>query len=432
MLHLLVIGDVGAYLQNIKNLKNLNILKNISFCENIQSALDLINQQKIDIVIIDVKLDIESFMKDLNSKLLEIPVFGYSLDIDRKNAVKAIKAGVSDYISIDDEECLIAIIRSCEERGVELSSASSNMRSIIDMISRIAPSQANILLTGESGTGKEVVAQYIHIKSSRKDRDLISVNCAAIPDNLLESELFGYEKGAFTGALSTKKGKFEQADKSTLLLDEISEMDMRLQAKLLRAIQEKKIDRLGSTFPISVDIRIIATSNRDLKKEVELGNFRQDLFFRLNVININLPPLRERKEDIAFLAREFVKKYSEINNLKEKSVSDSLIAKFNEYSWPGNIRELENMMYRGVLLSNDSEISEKDVLPFDENNFEKSQNYGDFVGETINFMEKKLISNTISHCKGNKTKAADILGISIRTLRNKLNNYKEEKEFEES
>jgi DNA-binding NtrC family response regulator len=312
------------------------------------------------------------------------------------------------------------------------------MQKAIKLADQIAPSDANIMITGESGTGKEVMARYLHEHSKRKNQKFISVNCAAIPDNLLESELFGHEKGAFTGAVARRVGKFEESSGGTLLLDEISEMDIRLQAKLLRAIQEKEIDRVGGTSPVKVDLRVIATSNRNLAEEVKKGTFREDLLYRLSVINIKLPSLKERKEDIAALAEFFIAKYAKANGVPAKKLSEKAKAIMMGYSWKGNVRELENTMHRAVLLSSGAEIDEfaimlesSDDAPqsatevkivADEPQAEPDQTQG-LVGRTLESVEKELITSTLKQCMGNRTHAANILGISIRTLRNKLKEY---------
>jgi DNA-binding NtrC family response regulator len=289
------------------------------------------------------------------------------------------------------------------------------------------------MITGESGTGKEVMAKYIHRKSRRKNGPFISVNCAAIPENLLESELFGHEKGAFTGAVARRIGKFEEASGGTLLLDEISEMHPKLQAKLLRAIQEREIDRIGGTQPVKVNIRLIATSNRDLEAEVKAQNFREDLYYRLNVVGLKLPSLRERPMDIEVLANFFVDKYSKINSVPLRKLSSEAKEALRMNPWPGNVRELENLMHRAVLLAMGDEIESTDVfmhLPKKvvqtELNAEGGASSPPMVGRTVAEVERDLIIGTLTHCLGNRTHAANILGISIRTLRNKLNQYTQE------
>ena len=291
------------------------------------------------------------------------------------------------------------------------------MKDAIAIADKIAGSDANVLITGQSGTGKEVFSQYIHDKSKRRENHFVSVNCAAIPENLLESELFGHEKGAFTGALSRRIGKFEESSGGTLLLDEISEMDVRLQAKLLRAIQEKEIDRVGGSSPVKVDLRIIATSNRDLLKEIEKGNFREDLYFRLNIINIELPSLKERIDDIIPLSEFFIKKYSESNGFSQKRLSKDALVKMQNYFWPGNVRELENILHRAVLMSSSEEIKADDIQIK-----EKTANI-DSDGSNANANEKQLVFNTLGYCLGDLAKAANILGVSINILKEKLQNY---------
>ncbi|MDE2029443.1 MAG: sigma-54-dependent Fis family transcriptional regulator, partial [Alphaproteobacteria bacterium] len=317
-----------------------------------------------------------------------------------------------------------------------------SMQPILQMIERVGASDASILITGESGTGKEVMARYIHRKSRRASGNFVSVNCAAIPDNLLESELFGHEKGAFTGAVARRIGKFEEANGGTLLLDEISEMDTRLQAKLLRAIQEREIDRVGGTTPIRIDIRLIATSNRNLEEEVKAKRFREDLYFRLNVVNLHLPPLRSRPADIIPLAAYFAGKYAKANGLPERPLSQAAAAALQAHHWRGNVRELENTMHRAVLLAHGDKI-EPDAVMLSGQSFAppgdsaadiaaRAASHGHaaattgLVGRTVADVERDLIIDTLSHCLGNRTHAANILGISIRTLRNKLKQYNDE------
>jgi two-component system response regulator FlrC len=274
----------------------------------------------------------------------------------------------------------------------------------------------------------------IHKTSNRAKENFISINCAAIPENLLESELFGHEKGAFTGAVAKRIGKFEEANGGTLLLDEISEMHIHLQAKLLRAIQERVIDPVGASKPVKVNIRILATSNRDLWQYVKEGKFREDLYFRLNVINLEIPPLRDRPQDISFLAGHFIEKYAKVNGVPVRPLSEGALTQMLQHSWPGNVRELENTMHRAVLMASGVEIDASVVFPKGIKSM-FPQNKGDhpiivepapLVGQTVAQVEKKLILGTLDHCLGNRTHAANILGISLRTLRNKLNQYKTE------
>jgi transcriptional regulator with PAS, ATPase and Fis domain len=294
------------------------------------------------------------------------------------------------------------------------------------MAKQIAPSEASVLLTGSSGTGKEIFSRFVHDNSKRANQKFVAVNCAAIPEALLESELFGYEKGAFTGAVARRIGKFEEASNGTLLLDEISEMNIGLQAKLLRAIQEKEIDRLGGKSPIKVDTRIIATSNRNLEQCVADGTFRQDLYYRLNVINLNIPDLKDRPGDIIVLAKHFIKKYSELNELPMKDLSAEAENLLLNYLWPGNVREHKNTMHRAVLLSTGDEIETDAIMLQDKNAIKSESASNSNVGQTVATVERKLILDTLESTSWNRSTAATILGISIRTLRNKLKQYQEE------
>jgi two-component system, response regulator FlrC len=314
------------------------------------------------------------------------------------------------------------------------------MQHTVGLAEQVAPSDASVLITGESGTGKEVLARFIHRKSRRAKHSFISVNCAAIPENLLESELFGHEKGAFTGAVARRIGKFEEANGGTLLLDEVSEMAFHLQAKLLRAIQEREIDRVGGTKPVKVDIRIIATSNRDLAESVARGTFREDLLYRLNVVNLRIPALRERPKDIQALARHFAHKYAEANGVPYRAIAPQTERVLAGHPWRGNVRELENTIHRAVLLATGPEISPEAIRLPDGTHVGHAVHSDvpgpvkiavenataitrGLVGRTVADVERDLILDTLGHCLGNRTHAANILGISIRTLRNKLREY---------
>jgi len=329
------------------------------------------------------------------------------------------------------------VLEAVADESHQLIHEDEAMSAVLKLADQVAGSEASLLITGESGTGKEVLARYVHRKSHRSDKPFISVNCAAIPDNLLESELFGHEKGAFTGAVARRIGKFEEANGGTLLLDEISEMDARLQAKLLRAIQEREIDRVGGGKPVKVDIRIIATSNRDLADAVKRGTFREDLLYRLNVVNLRLPALRERQKDILALARHFAQKYAQANGAPYRPIAPATERLLLSYGWRGNVRELENTMHRAVLLATGSEITPEAIRLPDGTHVgtidlpspvkaavETAQAATrSLVGRTVADVERDLILDTLDHCLGNRTHAANILGISIRTLRNKLREY---------
>jgi DNA-binding NtrC family response regulator len=308
---------------------------------------------------------------------------------------------------------------------------------------QLAKADASLLITGESGTGKEVLARHIHAESRRARGPFVALNCAALPETLLESELFGHEKGAFSGAIAARKGKFEQADGGTLLLDEIGEMDPRLQAKLLRVIQEKEVDRLGGTAPVKVDVRLLAATHRDLAADVAKGRFREDLFFRLNVLALHIPPLRARPADILPLAEHFAARYAQANGLPARAISAPAAAALLAHPWPGNVRELENCLHRAVLLAEGPSIGPEaielirprraappaaaaDAPPTQPPAPTPAQpgRVAALVGRKMEEVEQELIIETLSHCLGNRTRAAEILGISIRTLRNKLMEYR--------
>ena len=336
----------------------------VSLAEDIGPAMEILRSGKsIELVMIDVKLDVYKFIQSLEQERINVLVVACGVANDSSLAVKAIKAGAKEYIPLPpDPELIGAVLAAATRENHALIYGDKKTESILKIAKQVAPSEANILLTGESGTGKEIFSRFIHDNSKRANKKFVAVNCAAIPETLLESELFGYEKGAFTGAVARRIGKFEEASDGTLLLDEISEMDIKIQAKLLRAIQEKEIDRIGGKTPIKVNTRIIATSNRNLAEAVKNGMFRQDLYYRLNVVNIDIPPLRERKDDIVVLAKHFVKKYSELNEIPLKPLAKSAEEKLLNYLWPGNVRELENTIHRAVLMSTGDEITADSII----------------------------------------------------------------------
>jgi DNA-binding NtrC family response regulator len=393
-----------------------------------------------DLVFCDVGYDIGTLVRQLAAERICTPVVACGIGTDARKAVDSIRAGAKEYLPLPaDAEMIAAILAAVADESHQLIHEDEAMTAVLALADQVAGSEASILITGESGTGKEVMARYIHRKSARAEKPFISVNCAAIPENLLESELFGHEKGAFTGAVARRVGKFEEANGGTLLLDEISEMDVRLQAKLLRAIQEREIDRVGGTKPVKVDIRIIATSNRDLNEAVKHGTFREDLLYRLNVVNLRLPALRERPKDILALARHFAHKYAEANGVPFRPIASATERLLIGHNWRGNVRELENTIHRSVLLAQGNEISPEAIRLPDgtqvgpQNNLPNSVSAAvqaasvvatrGLVGRTVADVERDLILDTLDHCLGNRTHAANILGISIRTLRNKLREY---------
>ena len=383
-----------------------------------------------DLVLVHVTQDLPGLMASLKDERMAVPVVACGIGTDAEAAVRAIKAGAKESIPLPPSaELIAAVLAAVAEDDNTIVFRDPAFGKVLETAKKIAPSNASVLITGESGTGKELLARFVHNNGRRAAKRFVAVNCAAIPENLLESELFGHEKGAFTGAVARRIGKFEEANGGTLLLDEISEMDSSLQAKLLRVVQESEIDRLGASRPVKVDVRIVATSNRNLPEEVAKGAFREDLYFRLNVIPLRLPPLRERPGDIETLAEHFVIKHAEANDMPQATLSDGALNKLRAYSWPGNVRELENAIHRALLLSTEDEIG-ADGIQLSGLGASPAAGASDAegkerVGRTVAEVERELIIDTLQHCLGNRTHAANILGISIRTLRNKLKQYTE-------
>src|SRR5579864_634363 len=350
----------------------------VTHAEDHEQAMRVLRGGKgADLLLVDVALDIRDLVMRLEAEHIHAPIVACGITNDARAAVAAIHAGAKEYIPLPpDPELIAAVLAAVANDSRDLIYRDDAMAKVIKLAQQIAGSDASVMITGESGTGKEVLARYVHTRSNRAKRPFISVNCAAIPEHLLESELFGHEKGAFTGAIARRIGKFEEATSGTLLLDEISEMDVRLQAKLLRAIQERVIDRVGGGRPVPVDIRIIATSNRNLTDAVREGKFREDLWFRLNVVNLKIPPLRERASDIAELAQYFAKKYSEGNGLPVRPLSADARRMLAMHRWPGNVRELENTLHRAVLLSSGPEIGVDGILSPDGGRLDQARGAG--------------------------------------------------------
>lgn len=364
---------------------------------------------------------------------------------DLEDAVEFVKHGAYDFKLLSTPLELIekTVLFALEDKRIlwqEETFLTKNpyMLDILKKLEVVAQSKAPVLLLGESGTGKELLAKYIHQKSPRRFGPFIAINCAALPETLLESELFGYEKGAFSGANFRKKGKIELAEGGTLFLDEIAEMHPSLQSKLLRVLQEGEVDRLGGYHPIKVDVRFLAATNRDIEKEVKEGRFRSDLFYRLNVITVKIPPLRERKEDVKFLSKFFLENFSRMYKKSLQGFSEEAQRFLMDYSFPGNVRELKNMIERAVLTCEGGLIEVKHLIdPFSQHeslarnlgiNFDNKQTEPEV--KPLEVLEKEAIMKALEVAKGNKTKAAELLGITVRTLRNKLKQYENEKGFE--
>src|SRR5271167_2191145 len=331
--------------------------------DNSQALAVLRSGRGADLLMVDVAVDIRSLVAALEAEHIHAPIVACGTATDARAAVAAIQAGAKEYIPLPpDAELIAAVLAAVADDRRDLIYRDESMARVVKLAQQVATSDASVLFTGDSGTGKEVLARYVHARSGRAKNALICVNCAAIPETLLESELFGHEKGSFTGAVARRIGKFEEANGGTLLLDEISEIDVRLQAKLLRAIQERVIDRVGGTRPVPVDIRIVATSNRNLADAVREGSFREDLLFRLNVVNLKIPPLRERPADILELAQHFARKYSEANGVPLRPLSVDAKRVLASNRWKGNVRELENTMHRSVLMAQGDEIGVDAIL----------------------------------------------------------------------
>lgn len=412
-----------------------------------QEAVGMTDKQNYDMIFLDMRMPRMGGMKVLErikktSKETTVVIMTAYGSIE--SAVEAMQKGAYDYIikpfSVDNIELLLKRVqerqklidenkywRSKLDSNVEnefVIDKQSKMFEVLNNVKRMAQSKASVLIQGESGTGKEIIAQSIYSHSQRNSKPFIKVNCAALSESLLESELFGHEKGAFTGADIKRMGRFELANGGTLLLDEISEVSPKIQSKLLRVLELEEFERVGGSKTLKVDVRVIATTNRDLEQEIEKGNFRQDLYFRLNVIPVIVPPLRERREDIPVLAEYFLEKFKSGMDTPLKEISKEAIDILVQYDWPGNVREIKNLIHRCTVMI-DSEV----LMPVHfENmlNMQKPKKSNEIsVGQTIEDVERELIYKTLEKTGGNKTRAAEILDVTPRTLRNKLSRYKE-------
>ena len=380
----------------------------------------------INVVFCELPHDIARMVQALAAERIFVPVVACGIDVDPDIAAGAIRAGAREFLPLPPSSDMIAeLLTAVSLQQVNFIVRDRAMLDVLKLADRVARAEASVLITGESGTGKEMVARHLHRASRRAGGPFVALNCAAIPESLLESELFGHEKGAFSGALARRIGKFESANGGTLLLDEIGEMDINLQTKLLRALQEREIERLGGTAPVKIDVRILAATNRDLAADATAGRFRDDLYFRLNVIRLHLPPLRERRDDIAALADHFARKYADLNGLEYRRLSGDAYRILENHRWRGNVRELENCLHRAVLLAQGETITPDAIDlagPPAVHVFNRDDATG-LVGMRIDDVERDLILQTLSHTLGNRTRAAVMLGISIRALRNKLRDY---------
>ena len=417
----------------------------VTTADNGKTALEFIKDTSYDIIITDMKMpdltgiDLLLKIKEISPQTIVIVITAYG---SIENAVEAIRLGAFNYIIkpfspdaieavvekakehyylLHENQILRQQIHNSEETSTLVIGESPIIKKIMKDVIQVAKSNASVFISGESGTGKEVIAGAIHAHSLRHNKPYIKVNCAAVPDTLIESEFFGHEKGAFTGANAKKLGRFELANTGTLLLDEVTEIPLQLQAKLLRAIQEQEFERIGGTKPVKVDVRIISTSNRNIMEAINHKTLREDLYYRLNVVPIFLPPLRERTEDIIPLARFFLEKFSGKNKKELKVLSNEAEKKLLQYNWPGNVRELANIIERAVVMDNSNQISEDHIIIG--NIKEKTSETTLPQGITLRELEKKIIIETLLSQKNNRTKTAESLGISIRTLRNKLQEY---------
>jgi DNA-binding NtrC family response regulator len=405
-------------------------------------ALERLRERAYALVISDVRMpemDGIELLRRVKADRPQTPVLMLTAFRDVGDAVEAMKLGANDYLikPVEGDVLYTKISQILPEFGEKpagfesIITCDSGMVKHLEMLDMVAQSNASVLLSGESGTGKEVFARAIHERSPRADGPFVAVNCAGLPEGLLQSELFGHEKGSFTGATTQHKGKFEQANGGTLLLDEITEMPLELQAKLLRAVQEREVDRLGGKRPIKIDVRVIATTNRDMQQHIRDGGFREDLFYRLCVVPITLPPLRDRRADILLLARHFLAEFCEQNEKSISDFTDAAAGWLESQPWTGNVRELRNVVERAVVLCQGNRVESYELNPElwvtpVEDDAAADDDPGRLdvrVGMTAHEVEKRLILKTLEECGGNKSRAAEILGITPRTIRNKLREY---------
>ena len=406
-------------------------------------AIDMLNHEKVDMVVSDVqmqRMDGHALLKAIKEEYTNLPVLLMTAHGNVQKAIEAIRLGAVDYlVKPFDAEVLVNTVEQyvgSEAVGSDFVAVSDVTLNVLRIAERVSDSDATVMITGESGTGKEVLARYIHKHSPRAEKPFVAINCAAIPDNMLEATLFGYEKGAFTGAYKASAGKFEQAQGGTLLLDEISEMDTGLQAKLLRVLQEREVERLGGSELIKLDVRILATSNRNMRDEVAQGNFREDLYYRLNVFPLELPPLHARREDIVPIAEQLLLRHAVKSGKIIPEINASAAKSLEQHSWPGNVRELDNVLQRALILHKDNVVDAQDIMYEQEcekpveitasetvNKTVKTESdasRSDTLDKDLKRTEHNRIIDVLKSCMGNRKVAAETLGISPRTLRYKL------------
>lgn len=441
--NVLIIDRTGVVAKSIETAMTRNGF-NVDIISSGHEALKRVRTDDYRIVISDTDLsgmDTAELLSRIGKEIPDLPVIMTAEAGSVKGAVDAMQAGAVDYLlkPCSPDTLVLSIKKALNRRDAspghkggrkqpgstrKIVTRDQEVVELLKITKNIARSRATVLILGESGTGKELLAAYIHQNSLARENPFVALNCAALPEHLAESELFGHEKGSFTGAVSRKIGKFELARGGTILLDEISEMVPPLQAKLLRVLQENEIDRVGGSQPVKIDTRVIAISNIDLKKAVEEGKFRKDLFYRINVIPLTLPPLRKRRDDILLLAEHFIRKYCRENQREAKALSEKACRKLLDYSWPGNIRELENIIERAVVISSGKMIPSR-LITLESDGPATANTVQLHPGMSVKEMEQELISQTLRKVNDNRTHAAEMLGISIRTLRNKLKEYRE-------
>ncbi|MCX6156849.1 MAG: sigma-54 dependent transcriptional regulator [Ignavibacteriota bacterium] len=424
---------------------------NVLEADSVDVALSHVMKNRVDIILSDLKMpgasgiDLVNQLKQINPEIAVVIMTAYA---SVETAVLALKQGAYDFITkpynLDEVELVIKrileknnlvsenkILREQLESGNKLEgivTASLKMQKILDVVGRVAASKASVLILGESGTGKEVLARAIHFASKRKDKLFIPVNCAALNENLLESELFGHEKGSFTGAEKQHRGRFEIADEGTIFLDEIGDLPLHIQVKLLRVLQEEQFERVGGSSTINVDVRVIAATNKNIEELIKEGKFREDLYYRLNVVNINLPPLRERKEDITLLISTFINKYKSDSSKPNLDFSKEALDILMKYNYPGNIRELENIVHHSIVLSRNEIITTDDLplgirKPRSENDLNSCFDESSSLPEKVECLERKMVNDALHQTNGNQSAAAKLLGISERNLRYRLEKW---------